>query len=582
MYTGPGSCAPFPPQVLQIQDHDFPPQVLQIQDHECCRDRLRVVILMEIAKCDLQNFLVEHKWDLDAGLMCRLFRGMVEAVTTLHARGVVHFDLKPQNFLLVVGGGEGADFVVPGDLGSRSDEEWSSPGEQHSKKLQLVTIKIGDFGLARRLLDEETHFSDDLAPGTTVFMAPEALYQPAADPASVIPALRPVGGAEELLPTGERRPPAAPPAGRKKLTPKLDIWALGVMLYKLLHGGKTPWDGHRRLGKMELALAISDPRTGVHFYRQSAKDRQLELAQRAGAGAGASMEQSSSPNTYTFAGDGGRGHQPGEELDKRRGSVLVTTASTTGVSPPPRGPPLSTPAPLSSRASRGPVRCPEELLPSPPEQEVPSSARGTTPPSPGTREETANKQEPLRPLVNFSLHIAHSAMRRCATPSHTAHDARRSTGKQQDQHVVSRACWLHTRLRLAFLFRMCERCLEFDVERRVTAGELLALCEKEASCGAAEIFRAVGAGAAPSRTDHCLETLMLWPRSDEDEQTVVEALLREIVGDEELQERQGEKERDHDRSLAKEQVSTEALLPGRGGGSGSFYFSCAKKFYWRC
>ena len=76
-------------------------RVLQMKDSECEQENLRVVILLELAKCDLQSFLLKQKHLLDAGAVCRIFRCMVEAVAVVHSRGVVHFDLKPQNFLLV-------------------------------------------------------------------------------------------------------------------------------------------------------------------------------------------------------------------------------------------------------------------------------------------------------------------------------------------------------------------------------------------------------------------------------------------------------------------------------------------------
>ena len=59
-------------------------RVLQMKDSECCPRELRVVILLELAKCDLDSFLRKQCHLLDAGGICRIFRCMVEAVAEVH------------------------------------------------------------------------------------------------------------------------------------------------------------------------------------------------------------------------------------------------------------------------------------------------------------------------------------------------------------------------------------------------------------------------------------------------------------------------------------------------------------------
>ena len=55
---------------------------------------------MELGLCDLHSFLDNADYDVDAETICRVWKGLVQAVAEVHAHSVIHFDLKPQNFLL--------------------------------------------------------------------------------------------------------------------------------------------------------------------------------------------------------------------------------------------------------------------------------------------------------------------------------------------------------------------------------------------------------------------------------------------------------------------------------------------------
>lgn len=71
-------------------------------------------------------------------------------------------------------------------------------------------------------------------------MAPEALHQPNTDD------------------------------GSKKFSKQVDVWSLGIILYHMLHLGKSPWEKFAKLSNLNLALAISDPRQRIRFMRQKA------------------------------------------------------------------------------------------------------------------------------------------------------------------------------------------------------------------------------------------------------------------------------------------------------------------------
>jgi len=119
---------------------------------------------------------------------------LARAIHHAHARQVVHRDLKPANILLVSGG------LVRG--------EWSGPSSPLTTQNSLLSPKITDFGLAKRLDSESTGWTQEGAVlGTANYMAPEQA------------------------------------AGRsQEVGPAADIHALGAILYELLTG-QSPFDG---------------------------------------------------------------------------------------------------------------------------------------------------------------------------------------------------------------------------------------------------------------------------------------------------------------------------------------------------
>ena len=55
------------------------------------------------------------------------------------------------------------------------------------------------------------------------------------------------------------------------------MWALGIVLFQLLHDGDTPWEGYKRLETMNVAMAISDVRMRIKYERERAWAGQKQL-----------------------------------------------------------------------------------------------------------------------------------------------------------------------------------------------------------------------------------------------------------------------------------------------------------------
>ena len=103
----------------------------------------------------------------------------MHAVDAIHTLGVIHFDIKPKNVLVV-----------------RIEENTKRP-----------VLKIADFGLARQLQGSRSHISAEGGWGTLKYMAPEVVHQPKRN---------------------------------FEFRNVLDIWSVGIILHQLLHNGETP------------------------------------------------------------------------------------------------------------------------------------------------------------------------------------------------------------------------------------------------------------------------------------------------------------------------------------------------------
>src|SRR5581483_8472420 len=132
-----------------------------------------------------------------ARLVALLARGTEAA----HAHGIVHRDLKPHNVLL----------AVPEDTGPAAADAWPRIDGT------AVIPKITDFGLAKKLDAGRGHTQTGAVLGTPGYMAPEQA------------------------------------AGRKDITPRTDVYALGAILYECLTG-RPPFRAPKPLDTVLLTL----------------------------------------------------------------------------------------------------------------------------------------------------------------------------------------------------------------------------------------------------------------------------------------------------------------------------------------
>ncbi|MBY0230915.1 MAG: protein kinase, partial [Gemmataceae bacterium] len=118
-----------------------------------------------------------------------LVRKLAEAVGYAHGKGIIHRDLKPANVLLV---------------------------ETRDTPLERATPKITDFGLAKRIEDDQGHTATEAILGTPTYMAPEQAQ-----------------------------------GKTKSVGPQADVYALGAILYDLLTG-RPPFKGATAMDTIQM------------------------------------------------------------------------------------------------------------------------------------------------------------------------------------------------------------------------------------------------------------------------------------------------------------------------------------------
>lgn len=148
---------------------------------------------------------------VDPRSAAEFLRKVAIGVHHAHQQGIIHRDLKPANILL--------DPIVA------SPDEWSRAKSGNGTKTPLLSAfepKVADFGLARRIDDEQRLTLPDVLAGTPAYLAPEQITR-----------------------------------GTSKVTIACDIYSLGAILYEMLTG-RPPHLGPTVLATIRL-VESADP-----------------------------------------------------------------------------------------------------------------------------------------------------------------------------------------------------------------------------------------------------------------------------------------------------------------------------------
>lgn len=179
----PEICARFDREAEAMRRVSGAPNVVELYDADTLEDGRRYFVMEWIEGEDLDE-LLDFRRDQDQRLsiaqVCRIGRDIAAGLATMHEQQLVHRDLKPANVM----------------LGLVDDD--------------IESIKLVDFGIVADLRAEgggaEVGAGEEAIMGTSAYMAPEQV-------AGVSP------------------------------DPKIDLFALGVVLYEALTGNCVPPDG---------------------------------------------------------------------------------------------------------------------------------------------------------------------------------------------------------------------------------------------------------------------------------------------------------------------------------------------------
>ena len=153
-------------------------------------------MVMDFGVSDLYAILLEHKKKNSLSLnKIRFFwEEILYCVSAVHAKNIIHLDIKPENFIMVSG-----------------------------------VLKIIDFGLAHRVQKpKDKLISPHAMPGSFSYSSPEN-FRHMFDDGTLVDDYDDSSDDEDRGPT------------HIELTMKADIWSIGIMLYKMVYEGMHPY-----------------------------------------------------------------------------------------------------------------------------------------------------------------------------------------------------------------------------------------------------------------------------------------------------------------------------------------------------
>lgn len=193
-------------EVKLLESVQKSPYVVKLIDSELIATSNTMYILFEFAETDLRRLFLPLKMDssmaqvhpsgrfaTDLDALRYYWRSMLSAVLVLHKARIVHLDLKPANFVLVEG-----------------------------------RVKIIDFGIAKKVLNDTMHAKIEDIAGTILYMAPESLRN-----------------------TSGRGNP-------HKVGFSADVWSMGCILFQMVFGF-TPFEHVQGLMPKIAAITADEP-----------------------------------------------------------------------------------------------------------------------------------------------------------------------------------------------------------------------------------------------------------------------------------------------------------------------------------
>ncbi|KAK4182694.1 hypothetical protein QBC35DRAFT_146823 [Podospora australis] len=173
-------------------------RVIQLIDHELNLEKQLLSVLMEVGELDFNTLLKSRERSerarLDPVFIRYYWKEMLECVQAVHAKDVVHSDLKPANFVLVQG-----------------------------------RLKLIDFGIANAIQTEMTvNVHRETQIGTPNYMSPESLMD------SNQYAFTSAHNGKFCVPPPLQHQKGAPRI--MKLGKPSDVWSLGCILYQMVYG----------------------------------------------------------------------------------------------------------------------------------------------------------------------------------------------------------------------------------------------------------------------------------------------------------------------------------------------------------
>ncbi|KAK0718933.1 kinase-like domain-containing protein [Apiosordaria backusii] len=175
-------------------------RVIQLIDHELNLEKQLLSVLMEVGELDFNTLLKSRQSSpegarLDPVFIRYYWKEMLECVQAVHAKDVVHSDLKPANFVLVQG-----------------------------------RLKLIDFGIANAIQTEMTvNVHRETQIGTPNYMSPESLMD-----SNQYAFTSAHNGKFCIPPPLQHHQKGAPKI--MKLGKPSDVWSLGCILYQMVYG----------------------------------------------------------------------------------------------------------------------------------------------------------------------------------------------------------------------------------------------------------------------------------------------------------------------------------------------------------